>query len=128
VNHNQIHIELAAKFEKEFAKYLKKYRSLNSDFEVLQRAIKSTPTGDKSKHWVILRQQGNKYLLKVRMMCRALKGSQFRVIYFYGGEKIELVFIEIYFKGKKEREDQPRIDEFWKARVETHCDASFLYP
>ena len=105
------------KFDREFKKYLKKYRTLDSDLGVLQKAIVSNPTGDKSKHWNLLRQSGAKCLFKVRMMCRSVKGSSFRVIYYYDGQVFELVFIEIYFKGDKEAEDKERIDAFWNSKI-----------
>lgn len=109
-------IILAEKFKKEFAKYLKKYRTLEDDFQKLVDVISVFPTGNESKHWNILKHQDEKYILKTRMMCRAVKGSSFRVIYYYDGEIIELVFIEIYFKGKKESEDTKRIEEFWQQK------------
>lgn len=48
------------------------------------------------------------------MMCRAVRGSSFRVIYMYDGEEIEILFIEIYSKNKKENEDKRRIDNIVK--------------
>ena len=47
------------------------------------------------------------------MMCRAVNGAQFRLIYFYDGDKVEVLFIELYFKGDKERENTKRINDFF---------------
>jgi mRNA-degrading endonuclease RelE of RelBE toxin-antitoxin system len=96
-------------FQKEFKKLQKKYRTLEADFSVAKMVITAAPTGDDSKHWITLWQQGNKRIMKVRMLCRALSRSTFRLIYVYDGDIVELLFIEIYFKGTKEREDQERI-------------------
>lgn len=52
------------------------------------------------------------FIFKVRLKCKSTKGSNFRIIYFYDGEKIEIIFIEIYFKGNKENENEKVIEEF----------------
>ena len=106
------------KFIKEFKKLRKKYFSLDEDFTRLCNVIADDPTGKEKKHSIILKQKGDKYILKVRMMCRAVKGTSFRVIYYYDGEKIEVVFLEVYFKGGKGVEDGGRIEGFWEERVD----------
>ncbi len=109
-------ISYGNKFNREFKKYHKKYNTLKKDLDNLINVLSEYPTGNKSKHWNILRQNEKKYLIKVRMMCRAIKGKSFRVIYYYDGEKLELVFIEIYYKGNKARENTQRMNEFWQSR------------
>lgn len=104
-------ITASDKFQKDLKRLLKKYKTLKDDLEVLKKAIKAGPTGDGSKHWKILRQKDNKFILKTRMMCRTLKGSELRLIYFYDGDTIETVFIELYYKGDKDREDEKRIQD-----------------
>ncbi|MFW5853263.1 MAG: hypothetical protein ACOCU8_01310 [Patescibacteria group bacterium] len=99
------------KFQKDFKRLLKKYKTLQEDFEVAKKAIQVEPTGDGSKHWNILREKDNKYILKMRMMCRTLRGSELRLIYFYDGDTVEVVFIEVYYKGNKERENKKRIQD-----------------
>lgn len=99
------------KFRKEFKKLLKKYRTLEDDFEVAKKVIAAAPKGDGGKHWNILRRKENRYILKTRMMCRVLKGAELRLIYYYDGNNVEVVFIEIYYKGDKGRENQKRIEE-----------------
>ncbi len=101
-------------FKKEFKKLSKKYRTLVDDLEVVKKAIRVNPTGDGTKHWNILRHDGEtKYAMKMRMMCRAVRGSQFRLIYLYESELVTVLFIEMYFKGMKEREDKERIDRYF---------------
>ena len=107
---------MSEKFKKEFKKYSKKYKSLENDLNNLEKVLHITPKGNKSKHWNILKQEGDRYIFKIRMMCRSLKGSDFRIIYYFDGKNINLIFIELYSKGDKEREDEKRIDEFWKMR------------
>lgn len=53
-------------------------------------------------------------IMKTRMLCRSLQGSDLRLIYMYNGEIIEIHFIEIYFKGDKEMEDKQRINDIIK--------------
>lgn len=113
----EIKISVGKQFKKEFLKLQKKYRTLTHDFEFLKNVILDTPSGDGTKHWVVLKQDGEKYIVKIRMMCRAVKGSSFRVIYYYDGEKIELIFLETYFKGNKTTENRKRIEEFWKQQA-----------
>jgi hypothetical protein len=110
-------------FQKEFKKLQKKYKTLPADFDVLKVVLEDQPTGNSSKHWVILKQDGEKIIFKTRMMCRALKGSSLRVIYYYDGKTIELVDLEIYFKGNKATEDSTRIEDFWKAKLEANANS-----
>jgi mRNA-degrading endonuclease RelE of RelBE toxin-antitoxin system len=101
-------------FKKEFKKLSRKYPTLSDDLEVVKKAIQANPAGNGTKHWNMLRHDGETmYAMKMRMMCRAVKGSQFRLIYMYDGNKVEVLFIEMYFKGNKEREDQKRIERYF---------------
>lgn len=110
-------IQRDKRFERDIKKYGKNYRTLEDDLSTLQKAIMVSPEGNGSKHWNILKQDGERYIVKVRMMCRAVKGSSFRVIYYYDGEKINLIFLELYFKGTKAIENKKRIEEFWKQQM-----------
>lgn len=101
------------KFKKEFKKLRKKCSSLEADFCLLKKIILDDPI-KQNKHAHILKKSDSHYLLKIRMMCRVVKGSSFRIIYYYDGKNIELIFIEIYFKGNKGTEDKKRIESFWK--------------
>lgn len=99
-------------FAKELKKLKKKYRTLEADLAVLKKAINVTPTGNDTKHWNILHQNDALYIVKVRLMCRALKGASMRVIYVYNGNYTEILFIELYFKGDKDTEDWSRIKTY----------------
>lgn len=103
-------------FTKEFDKLKKKYRTLDTDLELLKKLLRLNPAGDGSKHWNLLKHEpeAKVHLLKVRMMCRAARGSQFRVTYAYQENKIEILFIEIYYKGNKENENMERAERYLK--------------
>jgi len=103
-------------FQAELKKLKKKYQTLSDDIEVLKKSLTANPSGDGSKHWHI-RHEDTKlglYALKVRMMCRDVRGAQFRVAYIYEEAKIEILFIEIYFKGQKENEDRERLHDYFE--------------
>jgi len=101
-------------FKREFKKLLKKYQTLESDFLIARKVILAEPAGDGTKHRNVLWQDEERYIMKVRMMCRAVRGSSFRLVYLYDGESPEILFIEIYFKGNKELEDRGRIRDIVK--------------
>lgn len=106
------------KFENKFKKLIKKYSSLKDDFENLKEIITKIPKGDGTKHWNHLKSdfENEKFIFKVRLKCKSTRSSRFRIIYFYDGKNIELFFIEIYFKGKKESEDKKLVEDFWKLK------------
>lgn len=110
-------ITKGAGFNKEFKKLSKKYPSLERDLEILERVIEKFPYGENSRHCNVLRKEGERFICKRRMMCRSVRGSEFRVIYHYDGESIELHYIEIYYKGNKESEDKNRIESVWRDRI-----------
>ncbi|PCI24748.1 hypothetical protein COB57_03145 [Candidatus Peregrinibacteria bacterium] len=119
-----IKITIGKKFQKELKKYAKKYQTLPKDLDYLLQTLRVLPTGNKSKHWTLLKQEGGKYIFKMRMMCRSLKGSSFRIIYYFDGEKVEIFLIELYHKGKKQTEDNQRIEEFWKEKTNILTETS----
>ncbi len=102
-------------FAKELKKLKKKYKTLDNDLDILQRAITVTPAGNGSKHWACLRQADGIAIYKVRMACATLRGKSLRVIYAYhlATDKYEMIaLIEIYFKGNKEAENTERINDY----------------
>ena len=103
-------------FKKEFKGLKRKYQTLEADLAVLKKTIAIQPSGDGSKHWNRLATDHDSgvHIFKIRMMCRAVRGSQFRVIYAYREKQIEILFVELYFKGKKENEDKERVREYFE--------------
>jgi mRNA-degrading endonuclease RelE of RelBE toxin-antitoxin system len=108
-------ISYTDEFNKDFKRLSKKYKTLEKDLEILVRAVCTEPKGDGTKHWNIITIDQERYFLKVRMMCRSVRGADFRVVYMYDGEKLALLFIEMYFKGDKENNDKSRIDAIVKS-------------
>lgn len=101
-------------FTKEFRRLKKKYPSLDSDFENIKGVIAHFPKGRGEKHWNMLKEKGCRYVFKTRMMCRSVRGSSFRLIYFFDEEVGAITFIEMYYKGEKGNEDEGRIAEVFK--------------
>jgi len=101
-------------FKKDLKYLSKKYYTLEQDLEILVSAITAEPTGDGTKHWNLITNINEIHILKVRMMCRSVKGSDFRVVYMYNQKEIELLFIEIYYKSDKVNNDKKRIDDIIK--------------
>lgn len=102
-------------FQKDLKRLQKKYRSLFSDLEELRKVLRKFPMGA-GKHFVILAAQSGVRILKTRLFCRYLKKSSIRIIYAYHEKtkEIEFIdFIELYYKGEKEREDENRIQDYF---------------
>ena len=106
-----------AQFDKEFKKLAKKFRTLPEDFERIKKIIKTFPTGEDSRHATILRRYGEIFVLKRRMLSRSTRRSDFRIIYMYDGRNIEILFIEIYFKGTQVKETDQRINKIFNENV-----------
>src|SRR3989338_4275976 len=111
LSENMSHFSYLPEFEKEFSRLLKKYRSLSEDIEKFKRFILENPTG-LGKNFAIIHSTENSKVVKARMMCRSLKDRSIRIIYAYHQNTLTFMYIEIYFKGDKENEDQARIREY----------------
>ena len=97
-------------FQKELKRLAKKYKSLPDDLEQLKKIVAVEPLGN-SKHFIVIAKtdKGLVCIVKARLFCRYLKGSSLRIVYAHHPTDSKVEFIEIYFKGKKENEDQERI-------------------
>lgn len=100
-------------FEKELKKLLKKYPSLASDIEDVRQILIGTPTGI-GKNFIIMHVFQDVKIVKVRVHCESLRARTIRMIYAYHADKIEFMYIELYFKGDKENEDRMRIEAYLK--------------
>jgi hypothetical protein len=105
------HSNYLPKFEKEFSRLLKKYRSLNEDIKIFERFIFENPTGS-GKNFTIIHSGENVKIVKARIACKSLSNRNIRVIYAYHNNTFEFMYIEIYFKGDKANEDRKRIEEY----------------
>ncbi|MFA5962034.1 MAG: hypothetical protein WC848_05110 [Parcubacteria group bacterium] len=119
-----INFQETSEFAKELKKLSKKYRTLGKDFYQLKELyLVAAPQGNGSKHWNLLHKNDILEIYKVRMHCDSTKGKFFRVIYAYHlkTQTIELIeFIEIYYKGDKENENQERLKDYLKNF--SHCE------
>jgi len=95
-------------YEKELKKLSKKYPSLVSDIEDIKPILLECPTGI-GKNFTIIKIVENIKIIKVRIHCESLRGRVIRLIYSYHSDKIEFMYIEVYFKGEKVNEDKERI-------------------
>ncbi|MGB4834354.1 MAG: hypothetical protein WBP40_04955 [Candidatus Moraniibacteriota bacterium] len=105
-------------FAKKLKRLKKKYRSLDTDIEKLEKVLRVRPAGAGEKHWSRLHASpdGKVEIYKVRLSCSAMRGeTRFRVIYAHNQKDQSVMFvdfIEIYFKGDQESEDQGLIAEY----------------
>jgi mRNA-degrading endonuclease RelE of RelBE toxin-antitoxin system len=102
-------------FQKDFKKLLKKFKSLEDDFELAKVAAIELFHIQKVNNLSTFPVQGlcteKIQICKIKKFaCKALKGrgskSGIRVIYAFHCENYKVDFIEIYFKGEKENEDR----------------------
>lgn len=100
-------------FQKECKRLGKKYKSLAGDMEEFRSVVSVVPLGN-SKHFNVITQARDLYIVKARLFCRYLKGSSLRVVYAYFEQEQRIEFIEVYFKGVKESENRERIREYLK--------------
>jgi hypothetical protein len=98
-------------FEKELKKLAKKYPTLPDDIDDIKPILLESKTGI-GKNFTIIASYENIQIVKVRILCESLRARTIRLIYAYHADKIEFMYLEVYFKGKKENEDQDRISDY----------------
>ena len=106
-----IRFEETPEFEKECKRLGKKYRSLPKDLELFKRLLEQFPKGT-GNQMPILHQENDICIIKARLACETLRGSFLRVIYAYKESCVTIFFIELYYKGDKQAEDEARIQQF----------------
>lgn len=100
-------------FERELKKLSKKYPTIESDIEDVKPVLLNSPTG-LGKNFIIIKSIENTKIVKAKIHCESLRSRTIRLIYSYREDKIEFIFLEVYFKGDKENEDRKRIDNYLK--------------
>jgi len=100
-------------FEKELKRLSKKYPTPVDDIEDIKPVLISSPTGI-GKNFVTIGTFQEVKIVKVRIHCESLRARTIRLIYAYHKDRIEFVYIELYFKGDKENEDRGRIAGYIK--------------
>lgn len=106
-----MNFKYAREFQKDFKKFLKKFRSLNSDLKEFKKILNNSPLGI-GKHFNIITKDNLVFIIKARFFCCSLRKKDLRIIYAYHQDKKIIEFIEIYFKGNKPREDLRRIKDY----------------
>jgi hypothetical protein len=105
-------------FQKDFKRVLKKYRSLEEDFETFKNtALKAFhKLGQKNLGIFQIPGLGFEYpkvYKATKFACKFLKGkgaaTGIRVIYAYYSSEDKMLFVELYLKADKENEDRGRI-------------------
>lgn len=101
-------------FEKDLKWLLKRYKTLESDLDVVMKVLTAEP-GERPPFSFRIDGLGlQTCVIKVKKIaCRALKGrganSGLRLIYAHFEEERRIVLIEIYHKNDKDIEDRERI-------------------
>lgn len=108
-------------FQKDFKRLLKKFRTLEEDLDTAKRnAIELYHLKHINNRSVFpipdfCTDELQIYKIK-KFTCKALKGrgvmSGIRVIYAFYTATFNVTFLEMYFKGYKEKEDYERIKEY----------------
>jgi hypothetical protein len=114
------------RFEKQFHKIIKKYRTLEEDLEIAKKyAIELFHISRLNNESVWLVPKCDKKTVQIyklkKLSCKALKGkgncSGIRIIYAFYPEKFKVDFLEIYFK---ERDDSDMDYEFVAKYLESN--------
>jgi hypothetical protein len=101
-------------FKKDLKSLLKKYRTLNDDIAVVKRVLEIMPDERPPLSFQIDTLDLKTCVIKIKKIAsKALKGlginSGFRLIYAHFQKEEKIVFIELYHKNDKEKEDKQRI-------------------
>jgi len=83
------------------------------DIEDIKPILSNSPTGV-GKNFTIINITGQIKIVKVRIQCESLRSRAIRLIYAFRGDRIEFIYLELYFKGDKANEDRERIRQYLK--------------
>jgi hypothetical protein len=113
-----MYFKLTHEFQKDFQRLSRKFRSLDDDLVEFKKILSVSPLGI-GNHFNIITKTSQLSIIKARFFCKSLRKKDLRLIYanIEKSNIIELVgieFIEVYFKGDKENEDQERIKSYLK--------------
>ncbi|MBU2541931.1 hypothetical protein KJ785_00005 [Patescibacteria group bacterium] len=108
------HFDYSLQFKKDLKRLTKKYNSLSKDLHRLEIFLEQYP-GGVGVSFAVLHRQPFVCIIKARLACESLRAKFLRIIYAYKESEKRIEFIELYFKGDKEREDKGRIDEYLKS-------------
>ncbi len=107
-------IEELDEYKKDIKKLSKKYRTVDSNVEVVKKVLHVNPD-EKAPFSVQIDGLGiESCIIKIKKIAsKSFKGkgkqSGFRIIYAHFEQEEKIVLIEIYHKSAKEKEDKKRI-------------------
>ncbi|MGY8916839.1 MAG: hypothetical protein ACKVJ6_01075 [Flavobacteriales bacterium] len=106
-------------FNKDLKKLLKKYRTLNSDLQVIRLLLEHDSVERPPFSFRIDNLNLDACVIKVKKIaCRAMKSrgvnTGLRLVYAYFKDEKRIIFIELYHKGEKTQEDRKRIKKNFK--------------
>jgi mRNA-degrading endonuclease RelE of RelBE toxin-antitoxin system len=101
-------------FNKDLKVLLKRYRTLADDLEIVKKVLHVNPDDRPPFSFRLDNLNIETCIIKVRKIaCKSLKGRGFnsglRLIYAYFPDEQRIVFVELYHKSDKEKEDRDRI-------------------
>lgn len=113
------------RFKKDFKHLLKKFKTLDGDFEIVKKAtieVFHINNINNNSIFLIEGQQNESLKDKIeiykikKIACRSLKGfgcnSGLRIIYAYFKEENVVEFLQCYHKNESENEDRTMIKEY----------------
>lgn len=103
-----------AEFKADLKILLKRYRTLHEDLGVVKKVLEVIPDERPPFSFRIENTGVETCIIKVKKnACKALKGrgvnSGLRLIYAYFPVEQQIIFVELYHKSEKEKEDRARI-------------------
>ena len=106
-------------FKKDLKKLSKKFNSLSDDYTIVKKVLDVSPNDRPPFSYRIDGLGIKTCIIKIRKIaCKSLKGrgadSGLRIVYAHFEDQNRITFIEIYFKGNKEKEDRDRILRYFK--------------
>lgn len=106
-------------FKKDLKALLKKYRSIQDDLDIVKKVLAVFPDKRPPFSFRINNLDVESCVIKVKKIaCKSLKGrgvnSEMRIVYAYFPQENKILFIEIYHKGEKEKEDRLRIKQYFE--------------
>ena len=101
-------------FKKDLKQLSKRFKTLDDDFKVVKKVLSASPDERPPFSYRIDGLGIKTCIIKIRKIAsRSLKGrgaeSGLRIVYAHYAAEARIVFIELYFKGDKEKEDRERI-------------------
>jgi len=122
----KINYEETLEFQKDFKKLSKRFRTLAEDLKVAKRnAIELLHIYEINNRSIFFIPNFCSKTVTVcklkKFACKSLKGrgskSGIRIIYVFLEKSRKVIFLEIYFKGNKRKEDFDRIKNYLKFLV-----------